>query len=101
MGLGLARVLDVGVGQCCCHSSPTCIPMTGMIVTGSGTVFSNKLGAARLNDVVLGECGHVGLIAMGSSTIGSNSLPQARITSVFVGCFTGTIVTGSGNVIGG
>jgi uncharacterized Zn-binding protein involved in type VI secretion len=101
MGLGLARVGDVGVGECCCHSDPTCISMTGTIINGSSNVLSNGLGAARFNDIVLGSCGHVGLIITGSPTISSNSLPQARVTSVFTGCFTGTIVTGSGDVIGG
>jgi len=101
MGLPFARLTDVGVGTCCCHHDPTCISMSGVIVTSSPNVGGNSLGGARLTDVVLGGCGHVGVIVTGSGTVLSNSLPQARLTSYFTGCFFGTIVTGSGNVFVG
>lgn len=101
MGLPFARLTDVGVGTCCCHSTPTCIPMTGTIVTGSPNVFGNSLGSGRLTDVVLGACGHTGVIVTGSGSVFSNSLPAARLTSYFTGCFFGTIVSGSGNVFAG
>lgn len=98
MGLPFGRLTDVGVGTCCCHSSPDCIDMVGIIVTGSPNVFGNSLGSGRMTDVVLGQCGHTGIIVSGSSNVFSNGLPAARLTSYFTGCFFGTIVTGSGNV---
>lgn len=98
MGLPFARLTDVGIGTCCCHSTPTCIDMTGTIVTGSPNVFGNTLPSGRMIDVVLGDCGHIGIIVSGSSNVFSNGLPAARLTSYFTGCFFGTIVTGSGNV---
>lgn len=101
MGLPFARLTDVGVGICCCHSSPTCIPMSGILVTASPNVNGNSLGGARLTDVMLGACGHVGIMVTGSATVFENSLPAVRLTDYFTGCFFGVVVTGSGNVFTG
>lgn len=101
MGLPHGRLTDVGVGTCCCHSSPTCIPMTGIIVTASPNVFANSLPSARLADVVLGYCGHTGIMVTGSSSVFTNGLPEVRLTDYFTGCFFGIIVTGSPNVFTG
>lgn len=98
MGLPLARLTDVGTGTCCCHSSPTCIPMTGTVITSSPNVFGNNLGAARISDVVLGECGHTGVLVQGSIDVLTNNLPTSRLTDYFTGCFFGIIVSASPDI---
>jgi uncharacterized Zn-binding protein involved in type VI secretion len=98
---GIARVGDLGVGTCCCHSDPTCISMQGTILTGAATVNVNGLGAARVSDIIIGYCGHVGIIITGSGTVNGNGLGMARLGDFFTGCFFGTIITGSTNVNSG
>ena len=91
---------SIGQGVCCCHTS--CINMQGPILTGSVNVLTNKFGNARLDDVVIGNCGHTGIIISSSSTVNTTSKGNARIGDSFSGCFSGTIISGSPNVnIGG
>jgi hypothetical protein len=92
-----ARLGDTGVGICCCHSG--CIDMTGILIEGSGNVFTNGIQQSRLTDTVLGNCGHTAIMITSSSTVFTNGLGTSRITDQFSGsCFTGQIVEGSGNV---
>ena len=98
MGLPQCRLNDVGVGICCCHSHPTCIPMSGVVITTSPNVNANSRGVARISDIVLGGCGHTGTLVTGSPTVFANGLSKSRITDLFVGCFTGHMVTGSPDV---
>jgi len=94
----LSRMTDVFVGICFCHPSP--IPMAGPITTASGNVTTNSLGAARLTDIVVGYCGHVGIIVSGSGDINVNERGRVRVGDTVVGCLTGIISTGSGDTIG-
>jgi uncharacterized Zn-binding protein involved in type VI secretion len=98
---GLARIGDMGVGVCCCHSKPKCRHKIGFIILGSGDSQANSMGLARCGDVVLATCGHPGVIVSGSSQTTTNSSGQAFIGSSFVGCFTGVIVSGSSDVTTG
>lgn len=91
--LNSARLTDIGCGVCCCHG--VCIPMCGIIITGSPDVFINNLPSARITDIVLGFCGHIGIIVTGSPDTYVNNLNKARITDLYVGCMIGVIVTGS------
>ena len=93
------RLVDIGVGICCCHSG--CVGMTGTILTGSGDGRCNSSGIARLGDIVMGACGHIGILVTSSSTARCNGLGMVRLGDVFTGCFSGTIVTGSGNTTTG
>lgn len=92
-----ARLTDLFVGVCVCHSPP--IGMSGTIVTGSGDTNTNGLAIARLTDIVLGHCGHVGAIVSASPNVNVNELGVARVGDSVVGCLIGTIVTGSGDTI--
>jgi uncharacterized Zn-binding protein involved in type VI secretion len=92
-----ARVTDIAIGVCCCH--PSCIPMVGVIVTGSPNTTSNNLAQARVSDIVIGGCGHVGIIIAGSPNVQCNNLSAARIGDPVVGCLIMTIATGSCNII--
>ena len=94
-----ARLTDLWVGICCCHSKPTCIPMAGPIITGSPNDNSGGLPQARLTDMVIGYCGHSGTIVSAASYCVANSLGKARIGDMVVGCVIGNIVTGSPNHI--
>jgi uncharacterized Zn-binding protein involved in type VI secretion len=97
----ISRIGDVAVGICCCHSRPRCRPQTGVIVSGAGTVLAGGAPVARIGDLVVAGCGHTGIIISGSGTVIVQGSPAARIGSSFTGCFTGTIVSGAGNVIAG
>jgi uncharacterized Zn-binding protein involved in type VI secretion len=96
-----SRLTDMWSGICCCHSDPTCIPMTGMIITGSPNHFSGGLAVARLTDMTIGACGHTGIIVTSSSKSFTNGLGKARIGDQVTGCNIGVIITGSPNHITG
>lgn len=98
MGIPAAIVTSIGVGICCCHSDPPCIPQSGIVVQGSAITSSGKLPNARIADLIIASCGHTGVIVTGSSHSFSEKRPMAHIGSRFTGCFIGTIVTGSPNV---
>ncbi len=93
-----ARLTDIWVGVCLVHPPIPVIGMSGTIVAASGNVIINNLGAARLNDVVIGYCGHPGVIVSASGDAIINNQGAARIGDAVAGCVVGTISTGSGNV---
>jgi len=97
----VGRIGDIYCGICCCHCPSCCIPMCGVVVTGSSDVITNNRPTARIGDVVLGFCGHVGVICSGSPTVKTNNRATARIGDCAVGCLIVTQVTGSPNVIVG
>ena len=99
MGLPISTLSSVGVGTCSCHESP--ISVSGIIIQGSGNVLAGGLGCAKIGDIVLAGCGHVGIIVSGASTTLVNGINAATMTSPFVGCFVGQIVTGISNVLAG
>ncbi len=72
--------------------------MTGPILTGSPTVRATGMGIARLSDIVIGGCGHTGILVSASGSVRSTGRGNVRVGNTFVGCFTGTIVSGSPNV---
>ncbi|MFW9871770.1 MAG: PAAR domain-containing protein [Candidatus Thorarchaeota archaeon] len=90
-----SRLTDVWSGICCCHSDPSCIPMTGTIVTASVNHFSGGLGVARLTDMTIGACGHPGTIVTASSRSFTNGLGKARVGDLITGCNIGNIITGN------
>lgn len=90
-----ARHFDLFVGVCVCHCCGP-IGMSGHIITFSSVTYTDYRGAARLMDLVLGNCGHIGYIVTASSVVNVDYRPSARLTSVVQGCLVGTIVTGSG-----
>lgn len=95
MCLPAARIGDLGIGTCCCHSSPTCISMTGILIEGAATVLTNCISQSRLTDIVLGYCGHTGQMITSSNTVFAESLGTVRLSDQFYGCFFGQIVEGS------
>lgn len=97
---GIARTTDIFVGVCDCHPPLPPIPMGGTIVTSSENTIANNLGVARLTDIVVGYCGHIGLIVSASEDIKVNGLGIARVGDAVAGCLTGIISTGSENLLG-
>ena len=87
-----SRIGDIGVGVCCCHSG--CKPMSGIIVTGASKHTTCNSPTARVGDIVLGFCGHVGILVTGCDVNYVENRRRVKIGDVFVGCFTGVIVTG-------
>ena len=92
----LARIGDVGIGYCTGHNGT--IQMSGHIVTGAATIIGEGSNAARIGDIVVGNCGHTGIIVTGSSTVIGEASGLARIGDRFQGTFSGTIVTGAATI---
>ncbi len=92
------RTASLGVGQCCCHSKPTCIPANAPVITMSNDCFFEGAGAARISDIVRNGCGHIGVIVTGSGTVTVNGLPGSFIGARTVGCVLTTIITGAPSV---
>lgn len=97
----VCRIGDIGVGQCCNHSPIPCIGMSGTVSTGASTVLAESSPIARIGDIVIGGCGHIGIIVSGSPTVLVAGSPAARIADSFVGDFTGVLVTGASTVMVG
>lgn len=91
----VSRITDTWVGICCCHSSPTCIPMGGWIVTASHNAGSEGLNQGRMLDMVIGYCGHPGYVITSSGINSTNSLGKAYVGSMVTGCTLGRVITGS------
>ena len=91
----VARMTDMWSGICCCHSDPPCIGMQGIIITASPRHKSGNLKVARLTDMVIGFCGHIGMIVTASATNKTNSLGKARVGDKVFGCTIGQIITGN------
>jgi len=87
-------VIGIWTGECCCHSSPDCIEMTGYVLVGSPNVFTSAVAQGRLMDLTIGECEHTGRIIRGSPTVFSNGLQKGFITSGIDGCNIGIIIQG-------
>ena len=90
-----SRLGDIWTGICCCHNNPTCIGMSGFIITGSPNIQSTGAAQARLSDMTIGGCGHTGIIVTGSPVVIGNNLQKATVGSVVTGCNIGHVVTGS------
>lgn len=93
----VSRVTDLWIGICCCHFDldPPCIPMGGYIFIGSPDVQSSGLSGARVGDLVVGYCGHIGFIVSGSSGNTTNGKGKAVVGSTVAGCTIGQIITGN------
>jgi len=91
-----STLTSIGVGICTGHLIP--IPTAGVIITSSGDTKIDNLGSARVTDIILSFCGHVGVLVTGAGTVKTNSLSKVRIGSVFVGVFSGVIITGFSGV---
>lgn len=101
MGIPVARIGDVGVGDDTCHES-TKHNVSGIIINGAGTVKAEGSPVAQvgISLVVRGD-GHNGIIITGAGTVFAEGAPVAQIGSLFQGCFKGTIVSGAGTVTAG
>lgn len=96
--LPVSRMMDMAVGICTCHKNP--MPTIGWIYPSTTTVLVNSLPVARMGDIVITACGHMGYVMNGSTTVLTQSLPTARIGDIVSGCcFQGTIIQGSSNVL--
>ena len=93
----VSRLTDLWVGICCCHSDPTCIDVTGIIITGSPNAVSASLANSRFTDMTIATCdgNHTGTIVTGSGRNFTNNLGKAFIGSMVTGCNIGIVVTGS------
>lgn len=92
-----SRLTDIWTGICCCHEDPTCIPMSGPVISGSPNNKSGSLSQAFLTSVTQGWCGHTGQIITASATVKTNSLGKARVGDLVTGCNLGIMITGLGS----
>ena len=96
MARPIARLGDRTHGVC---YHPSHIPLTtgGTIITGSPDVITNEKSTARVGDLVLTDCGHIGMIITGSPTEIANNRLVARVGDAVANKapYVATIVTGS------
>lgn len=99
----VARLNDKTFGTCCHPDHKGCVPMRGRVITGSSDTFCNNRSVARLNDIVVPDCGHDRApIVTGSNTVFTNSRGTARINDNVQGkYYSAVIVTGSPNTFAG
>jgi uncharacterized Zn-binding protein involved in type VI secretion len=97
MGLGAARIGDATIGNCS-KSGHNSDPYNGIIISGSGNVFSEGPGNAFITCTVRSSCGDTGIIVSGSSSVFINGLGAATITSTFTGTYSGNVIGGAGSV---
>lgn len=92
--MSVARMGDICQGYCSiCECG-----MIGTIKTGSSNVLANNKPIAQMNGIVQGNCGHIGIL-IGTTKNLANGLTIVRLGGVFQGVFTGSVVTGSSDVI--
>lgn len=98
MARGIARLNDRTQGVCSHSSHPSPISVGGKIITASGDTKANGRGVARLNDIVLTDCGHTSKIITGSGDTKTNGRLTARLNDlVGAGPYSARIITASGN----
>jgi len=90
---GIAIYGSIGVGVCSCHDSPR--DESGTVMATFPLMTVGNQSVARMYDIVVASCGHVGIIISGSITVTAGNIGLARVNDNFVGCFTGIIVTGA------
>lgn len=100
MGSPISRIGDIGVGDDTCHSS-TKKNVTGVLVTGAGTVRAEGSPVARIGSIVVRGDGHTGIVITGSGTVRAEGPGVGRVGDIFHGCFKGVLITGAGTVRAG
>lgn len=96
MSRGVARLNDRTFGTCSAHPAP--LVTGGRIITASGDTKANNRGIARLNDIVLADCGHTSKIITASPNHKTNNRPTARLNdSIGAGPYSARIITASGD----
>lgn len=91
-----SRIGDLTAGTCCCGQ---CHGATGIIITGSSDVITEKSPQSRLTDITLSLChGCVGTFITSSNTVNANSLGTIRPGDDFSGSYTGVAITGANTV---
>ncbi len=86
-----ARIGDTWSGRCNVDDED----MDGIIIGGSENRTIDGIGAARVGDLVRGDCGHEGYIVTGSESVTSDGLGAARVGDEVDGDVTGLITSGS------
>ena len=97
---GIARLNDRTRGICKhpSHSSPRTV--NGKIINASGDIFVNNRQTARLDDIVLTDCGHYDYIMTASGNISGDTKPVARLNDRVGknGIYDAVIITASSDV---
>ena len=98
---GICRIGDIGYGLCTVPDSDHNV--TGIIVAGAGRSLTEKSNIARLDDMIISDCGHsTSYINSGSGTVFVEGSPVARIGDTFSGStWDGTLISGAGTVLAG
>lgn len=96
MARGVARLNDRTTGTCSHPSHEVPITIGGRIITASGDTKANGRGVARLDDIVLTDCGHRSKIITGSGDTKTNGRLTARLNDrVGAGPYSARIITAS------
>jgi hypothetical protein len=90
-----SRLMDMWIGKCCCHSSPTCVSMGGYIITASPNTISTGQGQGRLMETTIGYCGHTGMVITASPNVNANAIGKTKIAETVIGCNIGIVISGN------
>lgn len=88
---------SIAIGCCICCEFPCC-GTVGYVISGSPNTLNENRPVSRIGDIVIAPCG-TGTIVTGVPNVLMNNIPVATIGSSVVGCFNGSIVTGSITVV--
>lgn len=102
MSIPASRIGDLTIGDCTHDDHDDSNPWNGIIISGSGSVFTEGIGQSYISCIVLSDCGHTSVIISGSSSVFTNSLGTARIGSYHSGTYySGTVIAGANSVFVG
>lgn len=89
----IARVGDMGIGTCPCHTSP--ISYITIFASGSPNVTADGSSVVRVGDIGVASCGHPTIALSGSGISDADGISIHRIGDTGVNC--GTYITISGS----
>lgn len=90
----IARVGDVGIGICYCHS-PFPVSYTTTFIGGAPSVTADGLPVMRIGDIGISTCGHTTIAISGSGPVVANVLGVHRLGDTGSNCGPYTCISGS------
>jgi uncharacterized Zn-binding protein involved in type VI secretion len=99
MGVGIARVGDMGLGICPKHKSPKIYNVT--FVSGAATVNTNGLSTTNLTTIGVATCAHPTVVISVSATVSAEGTGVHRLGDSGINYGSYTVISSSGNVNSG
>ena len=94
--IGVARIGDMGIGVCPCHTTP--MSYTTIFATGASSVNVNGRTIANFTTIGISSCGHPTVVTTVSGKVNAEKTGVHRITDTGMNCGSYTTVSSSNNV---